>query len=165
MQEEFKRLAAEWRLASTRLEGDPHHLWYLLRHILGSKFTYLFRGIAPEFAQQLVDCLTTLQRETCKILAQCETISDLSFDLARISEGAGLGFAEDISECAFAASKLACLRSIKSANLGFVAAVKELYSHPEALRAVDIPLSARQLASALLAVDPTFLLDDSMSAE
>ena len=78
------RIAAEWRLASTRLKGEPHHLWYLLRHILvGSKvdsLTYIFKGITPEFAQPLADCLTSLQRETCEILAQCETISDLSFD-------------------------------------------------------------------------------------
>ena len=165
MQGEVDRIAAEWRLASTRLKGDPHHLWYLLRHILGSKFTYLFRGIAPEFVQPLVDCLTTLQRETCEILAQCETISDLSFDLARIQEGAGLGFADDIPECAFAASKLASLRSIESANSGFVEAVKNVYSHPEVLTDENIPLPARQLASALLAVDPTFLMDDRMSAE
>jgi hypothetical protein len=144
VQVEVGRIAAEWRLASSRLKGDPHHLWYLLRHILGSKFTYLFRGIAPEFAQPLVDCLTTLQRETCEILAQCETISDLSFDLARIQEGAGLGFADDIPECAFAASKLASLRSIESANSGFVTAVKNVYTHPEVLTDEDIPLPARQ---------------------
>ena len=42
-------------------------------------------------AQPLADCLTSLHRETCEILAQSETISDLSFDLARIQEGAGLG--------------------------------------------------------------------------
>jgi hypothetical protein len=85
-----------------------------LKPILGSKFTYLFRGIiAPEFSQPLADCLTQLHRETCEILAQCESIPDLSFDLARIREGAGLGFADDIPECAFAASRLACLQSIE----------------------------------------------------
>jgi hypothetical protein len=77
---EVGRIAAEWRLASVRLTGEPHHLWYLLRYILRTKFTYLLRGIAPEFAQPL----TELQRKTCEILAQSETISDLSFDLARI---------------------------------------------------------------------------------
>ena len=159
------KIAAEWRLAFARLKGEPHHLWYMLRHILGSKFTYLFRGIAPEFTLPLVDCLTTLQRETCEILAQCASIPDLSFDLARIQEGAGLGFADDIPECAFAASKLACLRSIESANGGFVAAVKEVFARPELDRVTAIPLPARQLASALREVDPTFLLDDRMSAE
>ena len=59
VQGEVVKLAAEWCLASTRLKSEPHHLWYMLRHILGSKFTYLFRGIAPEFALPLVDCLTT----------------------------------------------------------------------------------------------------------
>eukprot|EP01036_Dinobryon_divergens_P061859 gene61859-biopygen30604 len=164
-QGEVAKIAAEWRLAFTRLKGEPHYLWYLLRNILGSKFTYLFRGIAPEYAQPLADCLTLLQRETCEILAQCETISDLSFDIARIQEGAGLGFADDIPECAFAASKLASLRSIESANAGFVGTVKEVYAHPETADATAIPLPARQLASALRAVDPTFLLDDRMSAE
>eukprot|EP01035_Chromulina_nebulosa_P069318 gene69318-biopygen18419 len=91
VQGEITRISTEWRLASSRLKDEPHHLWYLLRHILGSKFTYLFRGIAPEFSQPLADCLTGLHRETCEILAQSETISDLSFDLARIPEGAGLG--------------------------------------------------------------------------
>ena len=89
MQGEVVMVAAEWRLASARLKGEPYHLWYMLRHILGSKFTYLFRGIAPEFALPLADCLTTLQRETCEILAQCASISDLSFDLAFIQEGQG----------------------------------------------------------------------------
>ena len=165
VQGEITRISTEWRLASSRLKDEPHHLWYLLRHILGSKFTYLFRGIAPEFSQPLADCLTGLHRETCEILAQSETISDLSFDLARIPEGAGLGFADDIPECAFAASKLACLRSIESTNPGFVASVKGVYSSPEELQNPDIPLPARQLASALLAVDPSFLQDDRMTAE
>ena len=113
VQEEVTRISTEWRLAASRLKDEPHHLWYLLRNILASKFTYLFRGIAPEFAQPLADCLTTLQRETCEILSQSETISELSFAMARIQEGAGLSFADDIPECAFAASRLACLRSIE----------------------------------------------------
>jgi hypothetical protein len=117
VQEEITRISAEWRLASDRLKDEQHFLWYLLKHILGSKFTYLFRGIAPEFLQPLANCLTQLHRETREILAQRETIPDfLSFDLARIKEGAGLGFADDIPDCAFAASKIACLRSIETAN-------------------------------------------------
>jgi hypothetical protein len=55
------------------------------------EFTYLFRGIPPGFAQPLADCLTQLHRETCEILAQCKTVPDISFDLARIREVAGLG--------------------------------------------------------------------------
>ena len=47
------------------MKDEPHYLWCLLRHIFGSKFTYLFRGIAPEFLQPLADCLTQLHRETC----------------------------------------------------------------------------------------------------
>ena len=54
---EVTRVSSEWRLAAERLKDEPHHLWYLLKHILGSKFTYLFRGIAPEFSQPLADCL------------------------------------------------------------------------------------------------------------
>jgi hypothetical protein len=91
---QVEEISAEWRLASHRLKDEPHHLWYLLKHILASKLTYLFRGIPPEFAQPLADCLTHLHRETCEILAQCETILDISFDLARIREGAGLGYAD-----------------------------------------------------------------------
>ena len=101
------------------MKDEPHYLWCLLRHIFGSKFTYLFRGIAPEFLQPLADCLTQLHRETCEILTQSETIPDLSSDLARIKEGAGLSFADDIPDCAFAASKIACLRSIEMANPGY----------------------------------------------
>ena len=70
VQEEITRISTEWRLASSRLKDEPHFLWYLLKHILGSKFTYLFRGIAPEFSQPLADCLMQLHRETCEILAQ-----------------------------------------------------------------------------------------------
>ena len=44
--------------------AEPHRLWYLLKNILGSKFTYLFRGIAPELSKPLVECLSQLQRET-----------------------------------------------------------------------------------------------------
>ena len=72
----WTRKSAEWRL---RLKDELHHL--------GSKFIYLFRGIALEFSQPLADCLTQLHSETCEILAQCETVPDLSFDLARIREG------------------------------------------------------------------------------
>jgi hypothetical protein len=165
VQEECSRISTEWRLASSRLKDEPHHLWYLLRNILASKFTYLFRGIAPEFSQPLADCLTTLQRETCEILSQSETISDLSFAMARIQEGAGLGFADDIPECAFAASKLACLRSIESINEGYLSVVKCVFSKPELLQEQAMPLPGRQLASALLAVDPTFLQDDWTGAE
>ena len=70
---QVEKISAEWRLASHRLKDEPHHLWYLLKHILASKFTYLFRGIPPGFSQPLADCLTHLHRETCEILAQCET--------------------------------------------------------------------------------------------
>ena len=108
-----EEISAEWRLASHRLKEEHHHLWYLLKHILASKFTNLFRGIPPRFAQPLADCLTQLHRETCEILAQCETIPDISFDLARIREGAGLGYADDLLESAFTSSKIASLRSIQ----------------------------------------------------
>jgi hypothetical protein len=94
------------------------------------------------------------------MLVQSATISDLFFDLVHAQEG----LADDIPECAFAASKLACLRSIESVNPGFVSAVKGVYSKSEELHNRDIPLPARQLA-ALLAVDPTFLHDDRMTAE
>ena len=55
VREEIQRISTEWRLASSQLKDELHHLWYLLRHILASKFTYLFRGIAPEFAQPLAE--------------------------------------------------------------------------------------------------------------
>jgi hypothetical protein len=85
--------------------------------------------------------------------------------MARIQEGAGLGFADDIPECAFAASKLACLRSIESINEGYLKVVKRVCSKPKLLQEPGIPLPGRQLASALLAVDPTFLQDDWTGAE
>ena len=49
VQGEVVKIAAEWRLAFARLKGEPHHLWYMLRHILGSKFTYLgyCTGVRP----------------------------------------------------------------------------------------------------------------------
>ena len=34
VQEEVSRISSEWRLATSRLKDEPHHLWYLLRHIL-----------------------------------------------------------------------------------------------------------------------------------
>jgi hypothetical protein len=136
-------------------------LWYLLKHILASKFTYLFRGIPPGFTQPLVDCLTHLHCETCEILAQCETIPDISFDLARIREGAGLGYADDLLDSAFAASKIDSLRSIEQVNPGYLASVKAAFEAGTAsCHDSAFPLPARQLASSLLAVDPTFLQDD-----
>ena len=36
---QVEEISAEWRLASHRLKDEPHHLWYLLKHILASKFT------------------------------------------------------------------------------------------------------------------------------
>ena len=157
----MEEISCEWRLASQRLKNEPHHLWYLLKHILAAKFTYLFRGIPPGYAHPLADCLTELHRETCEILAQLETIPDLSFDLAQIREGAGLGFADDMLDCAFAASKIASLRSIEQANPGYLDAVKTVYAAGStACNDLTIPLPVRQLASSLLAVDPTFLEDD-----
>ena len=41
-----------------RLKEETHNLWYFLKHILTSKFTYLFRGIPPGFVQPLADRLT-----------------------------------------------------------------------------------------------------------
>jgi hypothetical protein len=158
---QVEEISAEWRLASHRLKDEPHHLWYLLKHILASKFTYLFRGIPPGFAQPLADCLTNLYRETCEILAQCETIPDISFDLARIREGAGLGYADDLLDSAFAASKIASLRSIEQVNPGYLASVKAVFeAGTAACHDLAFPLPARQLASSLLAIDPTFLQDD-----
>jgi hypothetical protein len=154
-------ISAEWRLASHRLKEEPHHLCYLLKHILASKFTYLFRGIPPGFAQPLADCLTQLHRETCEILAQCETIPDISFDLARIREGAGLGYANDLLDSAFAASKIASLRSIEQVNPGYLDSVKEVFAAGQtACHDLAFSLPVRQLATSLLAVNPTFLQDD-----
>ena len=154
---EISQISSEWRVASDRLKDEPHYLSYLLRHILGSKFTYLFRGIAPELLQPLADCLTQLHRETCDILDQSETISNLSFDLARIKEGVGLGFADDIPDCAFAASKIAYLRSIEMANPGYLESVEQvLHDAANLLHRPDISLPAHQLATALLAVEPSF---------
>ena len=121
---QVEEISAEWRLASHRLKDEPHHLWYLLKHILASKFTYLFFGIPRGFAQPLADCLKHLHRETCEILAQCETILDISFDLARIREGAGLGYADDLLDSAFAASKIA---SLEQSNPGFLDSFKTVF--------------------------------------
>ena len=50
---EVEEISAELRMASHRLKDEPLHLWYLLEHILALKFTYMFRGFPPEFAQPL----------------------------------------------------------------------------------------------------------------
>jgi hypothetical protein len=86
-----------------------------------------------------------LQRETCEILSQSETISNLSFDM-------GMGFADDVvPECAFAASNLACLRSIESINEGYLSAViKDIFSYPDGLQGPDIPLPWHQPYSRLI---------------
>ena len=148
----------EWRLASHRLKEEPHHLWYLLKHILASKFTYLFRGIPPGHAQPLADCLTQLHREACEILAQCETIPDISFDLARIREGVGLGYADDLLDSAFAASKIASLRSIEQVNPGFLDSVKEIFA-AGTTACHDLAFSCHDLACSSISWDlnsPTF---------
>ena len=109
----------------------------------------------------LADCFTQLHRETCEILAQCETIPDISFDLARIREGAGLGYADDLLDSAFAASKIASLKSIEQVNLGVLDSVKAVFkAGTTACHDLAFQLPVRQLASSLLAVDPTFLQDD-----
>ena len=111
-------------------------------------------------------CLSQLQRETLEILTECEAITDLSFDLARIREGVGLGFAEDIPDCAFAASQIASLRDIERANPGFLAEVKTAYAQgPGIPPDPEISTPAHQLASALLATDTTFLEDDHTTAD
>ena len=75
--------------------------------------------------------------------------------------GAGLGFAEDIPDCAFAASKIASLRDIERANPGFLAEVKAVYAQgPGILPDPETSVPIQQLASALLATEPTFLEDE-----
>ena len=151
----MEEISCEWRLASQRLKNEPHHLWYILKHILAAKFTCLFRGIPPGYAHPLADCLTELHRETCEILAQCETISNLSFDLVQIRERCCSGI------CRRHAGLPPSLRSIEQANTGYLDAVKTVYvAGPTASNDLTTPLPVRQLASALLAVDPTFLQDD-----
>ena len=99
-------------------------------------------------------------------MAQSESIPDLAFDLARIREGAGLEFADDISECAFTASRLACLQSIEAANPGFSETVQNVVANgEELLQHPDILLPARQFAAALLAVVPAFTVDEYSSME
>ena len=115
----------------------------------------------PGFAQPLADCLIQLYRETCEILAQCETIPDISFDLARIPKGTGLGYADDLLDSAFAASKIASLRGIKQANPCFLDSVKEVFeAGTAACHDSAFSLSTRQLVRSLLVVDPSFLQDD-----
>ena len=36
VREKVTEISAEWRIASSRLMGEPHHLWYLLKNILGT---------------------------------------------------------------------------------------------------------------------------------
>ena len=91
----------------------------------------------------------------------------MSFDLARIKEGTGLGFSEDIPDCAFTASKIASLRDIERANPGFLADMKAaVYAQgPGILPDPETSVPVLQLASALLATDPTFLEDDQTCAD
>ncbi len=86
---------------------------------------------------------------------------DISFDFARIREGAGLGYADDLLDSAFAASKIVSLCSIEQVNPGFLDSVKEIFAAgTTACHDLAFSLPARQLASSLLAVNPTFLQDD-----
>ena len=73
---------------------------------------------------------------------------------------AGLGFSEDIPECAFTVSKIASLRDIERAKPGFLAAVKAAYAQGS-----GINQRVQFKPSALLARDPTFLVDDRTSAD
>ena len=77
-------------------------------------------------------------------------------------EGTGLGYADDLPDSTFAASKIASLRSIEQINPGYLASVKAVFeAGTAACHDSAFPLPARrQLASSLLAVDPTFLQDD-----
>ena len=132
-----EEVSTQWRLASQRLKDELYYLWYLLKHILASKFTYLIRGI--------------LRLCSAEILAQCETKSDISFDLAQIREGAGLGYADDLLDSAFAASKIASLRIIEQVDPGFLDSVKViLEAATAACQDSAFSLPARQLASSLL---------------
>ena len=135
-------------LATSRLKGEPHLLWYLLlKNILvASKF--LFRRVAPKHSHPLVACLSQLQREVLEIITECETITDLSFDLARIRE---LGRTSPRSP-------------FESANPGFLAEVNRRRpmpkDHESCLPDPEISIPTQQLASALLATDTNFLEDD-----
>ena len=98
---------------------------------------------------------------SCFSVKLTTTTTTISFDLARIREGAGLGYADDLLDSAFAASKIASLRSIEQCNPGFLDSVKAVFEEGiAACHDSAFSLPARQLASSLLAVDPTFLQDD-----
>ena len=86
--------------------------------------------------------------------------SDLSFDLARIREGCGHVWAEDIADCAYAASVIASLADIESANKGFTAAVLRMLQEGHEGLHHQLPGPVRQIAGTLLALDPAFPLED-----
>ena len=73
----------------------------------------------------------------------------------------GLGYADDLLDSAFAASKIASLCSIEQVIPGFLDSVKAVYkAGTTACHDLAFQLPVHQLASSLLAVDPTFLQDD-----
>ena len=128
--------------------------------IIPHKFTHLLRGLPPEFSVRLTDCFTRLQRTTLGALLDVAEFSDLSFDLARIREGCGHPWAEDIADCAYAASTIAAMADIERVNKGFTEAVLQMIQ--DGREGLDgQPLGpVRQIAGTLLALDPEFPLAD-----
>ena len=143
-----------------RLDDCPQLLHYFSKHILPHKFTHLLRGLPPEYSVQLTDCLTRLQRLILESLFDVPVFSDLSFDLARIREGCGHVWAEDIADCAYAASVIASLAAIEKANTGFIAEVQRMLEEGRQGLPNQPPGPVRQFAGTLLALDPAFPLED-----
>jgi hypothetical protein len=86
------------------LDEDPQLQFTFLNYIMGHKITHLLRGLSPRHSSMLTTEFSSMQRQCLAKISGVTTISDTSFDLARIPTGAGLVNADDLREPAYTSS-------------------------------------------------------------
>ena len=107
---------------------DPQLLYIFMRYVVPHKLTHLLRGLLPSQSRPLVERLEQWQRKAICHIANLPAINDNQFFLARLKQGASLGFYQDIIEPAYVSS--------------FIAALPELQRHFPSI--VEVLLSQQQ---------------------
>lgn len=158
-------LEAEVKTLAERLADEPQLLFYFLKHLLPHRITHFCRGLSPTFSAPLIARFTQLQRTVlCQVL-DVDSIDDSSFALARIREGTGLVWAEDVPDCAYVASMVASLPAVESSNPGFSAALLDALAGNPIDESSYYSLALHELVNSVRSLDDSFQLKDHLNVD
>ena len=135
---------------------DPQLHLLLLKMVLTNKTSHLLRGLTPCQAAPVISEFERLQRIAICSIAGVHEISDLSFDLARTTNGLGLSCTADICDAAFVSSMIASREVVEEAVPGIFGAMDD----------GNLPLSMREFHEAVSRLhddDSSFTLDSLLA--